>query len=1190
MAGPTTIGRYRLVRRVGAGGMGIVYEAVDTNNGERVALKVLLPHAAEEAEGLLRFKREFRALARLRHPNIVRVFDSGLEDDVPYIAMEFLDGRDIRGHLRTFPEGPARDREMRRCLRQIFGALAYIHARRIVHRDLKPENILVTSDGRVKLMDFGVARLLRSPTSSSGLLGTFAYMAPEQVTTGEIDGRSDLYAVGVLMYEVLAGGYPFPVEPPAAALHHHVNTPPEHVRHVNPKADPKLAALTHRLLEKDPLDRLQTAEEAFPLLADGEPTTAGVTTGENPVPGLLFSPRFVGRKEQLDRLEGVASDASAGRGRLVIVEGPSGSGKSRLVEELRLRVRRRTHVLVGQCARERTQPYGPIQPVLDGIETIASRVSEDVMSKILGRDAALVHAVSPRLAALGGPATIAHLDPQERKIRMHKAIVGVIGRLALTKSVVLVLEDLHWADASTLELLWDAARTLLAPRTDGTHGETVCPVAIVLTRRSIAEGEDYSEALVRRLEERMEVERVRLTPIDAVGAAEMLRTMTGVQRPLAKAIDELAQRGRGSPLIIQEMIQSWVDDGALVRRQGAWFFRGERLDTAPPPASLSQERPAVRVPEDETDPPRTGRTSDATGDAFESEIPTGDHTPPPPVRRASLPPPARPQKRARDDVALTKLNRLGRNARALVERLSLLGRLLPSDIVFALSDMEEEPFLDAIDELVRQNVLVEDVAHDGVRYRFYHEGFRETVARSLPKVKRAEIHLFTARTLERAFRSRRIELAHVLARHWKSAGQPERAAPYLLAMANAAAARGDLEGALRRIEDVLAIIDEGPRTAASATRRLRVVIREIDLLLDFGRPREALERAEPQAAAEARAPEVMAAELTLRRAACQFALGRLDETLATLGRIGQRAPTRSLGARLLELEGRTRMARGEHAQARAVLQAAHDIAADAGLVELATDLDARIGIVLLHQGDYVGALARLEDGLAYARQRGDTRAVADLLGHIGMIHAARGNSTEALACYREAIELAEARGVRAELERWSGELGMLMTQLGSYAEARERLEEALEIAKEMGSRQGEATWRGELGIHFTHAGNLERASQELLRCLAISREIGFARYEAWAQVYLGALALERSYENVRPALEHIEAGLELAEDLAHEELRIVGLLHLGRVRRAEGDLVRARASFDRADRLAFATQNLRLRARVQAELARLVEP
>jgi tetratricopeptide (TPR) repeat protein len=1143
--------------------MGIVYEAVDSKDNSRVALKVLLPHAAEEAEGLLRFKREFRALARLRHPNIVRVFDAGLEDDVPYLAMEFLDGRDIRGHLRTFSEGATRDREMRRCMRQVFGALAHIHARRIVHRDLKPENILVTTDGRVKLMDFGVARLLRTPTSSSGLLGTFAYMAPEQVTTGDIDGRSDLYAIGVLMYELLAGGYPFPVEPPAAALHHHVNTPPEHVRHVNPKADPTLSALVHKLLEKDPLDRLQTAEDAFPYLSDGEAAAAVLDPKSGP--GQLFVPRFVSRQRDLEQLEGAASDASAGRGRLILIEGSSGSGKSRLVEELRLRIRRRTHVLVGQCARERSQSYAPIQAVLDAIEVIASRAAEDVMMRVLGRDTALVHAVSPRLALLGGPATTANLDAAERKIRMHKAIVGVIGRLSLTKSVVLVIEDLHWADTSTLELLWDAARTLLAPRPDGSVGETVCPVAIIMTRRSLAEGQDHSEPLVRRLDERGLLERVNLAPIDKTAIAEMLRTMTGVQKPLSRAVDELAKVAHGSPLAVQDMIQAWVDDGTLERKMGAWLYRGDRLDVAG-----TKERPQIaRDPEDTHDEPVFATPSDTSPAA------------------ASYAKSEQKRRGRGDEMTLGKLNRISKPARGLIERLSLLGRLLPSDLVDALSGMEEGPFLDVIDELVRANVLVEDVTHDGVRYRFYHEGFREAVARAIPAARRAEAHLFIARTLESRFRRRRTELAHVLARHFKAAGEPARAVPYLMIMAQSAAARGDLEGATKRVDDALSIIDEMPRTPASATRRLRVLIKEIDLLLDFGRAREALDRADPQAAAHARAPEVMAAELTLRRAAAQFALGKLDETLATLGRLSRGAPTRSLGARLLELEGRTRMARGEYKEARAVLEASRDIAKKAGLFDLSTELESKVGIVLLHQGDYAGALPKLEAGLQGARQRQDAQQAAELLGHIGMVHAARGNSTEALACYKEAIELAEARGVKTELERWSGELGMLMTQLGSFDEARDRLEEALNIAKETGSRQGEATWRGELGIHHTFAGAHEQAVQELTRCLAIAREIGFLRYEAWAQIYLGLLSLERDYGNIEEALEHIEEGMEIAEDLDNEELRIVALLHLGRVRRASGDMSRARISIERADKLATSSQNLRLRSRVQAELSGL---
>lgn len=1158
MRGPTTISRYKLLRRIGAGGMGIVYEAEDTRDGKRVALKVLLPHAAEEAEGILRFKREYRALARLRHPNIVRVFDAGIDEDTPFIAMEFLNGKDVRSYLRGFPEGAPRDREMLRILRQLLGALAHIHGRRIVHRDLKPENILVTGDGRVKLMDFGVARLFRAPTSSSGLLGTFAYMAPEQVTTGEADGRSDLYAVGILIFELITGRYPFPVEPPAAALHHHVNTPPELIRHLNPKADPMLANLAHRLLEKDPMDRLQSAEEAMSFLSSGSESQSTLLPDSVELPGQLFVPRFVAREPELEILDGVVSDASAGRGRFVLIEGPSGVGKTRLVEELRNRVRRRTHVLIGQCAPEGMQAYGAFQGILDGIAQIASRASEDVVQKILGRDVALVSAVSPRLSQLGGPVNTSHLDAGERKIRLHKAMVGVVGRLALTKSVVLVIEDLHWADSLALELIWDAARTLLAPRPGGVTGETVCPVAIIASRRSMAEGPDPSEALIRRLESRVRITRRMVGALGEADVAEMLRTMTGVSRPQPHVVETLMAETQGLPLLVQELIQSWVQDGVLVRHRAGWSYKDQPLDAGESfgPDSAPSLRAIAAAPPEEAEISDDG----------------------------SAPKKSSPRRAGRDDVVLAKLRVLSEPARELVERLALLGRVLPSDLVSAVSALGEDQLLDAIDELVRTTVLVEDVGQDGVRYRFYHEGFREAVARGLQKNKRQKLHLALARTLERRFADRRVELANVLARHFRSGGQAERAVRYLKMAAASAAARGDLDGAMRRFEDARLILDEGPDTPAAATRRIRVVLTEIDLLLDFGRAKEALDRADPQAAASARDPQVMISELLLRRAESQFALGRLDEALTSLGRMPKPAPTRSIGARALELEGRTRMARGEYGKARAVLEAARDVAGDTGLSALAEQLEAAIGVVMLHQGDYLGALDRLETSLKRARTGGQSSEVADLIGHIGMVHAARNNTTAALACYREALELAEARGMRTDRQRWSGAMGMLMSDLGQFEDAEEKLREALEIAIDTGSRQGEATWRGELGVLSFLAARYDEAAQELQRCLAIAREIGFARYEAWAQIYLGAVLIERDYDKLAEALEHIEIGLELAQEIGNEEIRIVGLLVLARLRLAEGDDRRAVEILERADVLAMASQNLRLRARVQSEL------
>ncbi|CAN0592920.1 unnamed protein product, partial [Laminaria digitata] len=164
---------------------------------------------------------------------------------------------------------------------------------------------------------------------------------------------------------------------------------------------------------------------------------------------------------------------------------------------------------------------------------------------------------------------------------------------------------------------------------------------------------------------------------------------------------------------------------------------------------------------------------------------------------------------------------------------------------------------------------------------FYHEGFREALVRALPHAKKVELHAQLARALEQAFSGRRAELAHVLARHFKAAERPERAVRYLRRMATSAAARGDLDGALRRLEEAGSIIDERPRTPASATQRLQVLLQQIDLLLDFGRARDALERADPQAALASRSPEMMGAELTLSRARAQFAIGQLDATLAT---------------------------------------------------------------------------------------------------------------------------------------------------------------------------------------------------------------------------------------------------------------------------------------------------------------------
>src|SRR5918911_991983 len=213
-------GRYAVEARIARGGMATVYLALDRRLEREVALKVMHPHLADDPQFTARFIREARAAARLPHPGVVAVFDQGEDRGLLYLAMEHLVGRTLRevlGELGVLTPGEALD-----VVEPALEALAAAHTAGIVHRDVKPENVILTDDGRVKVADFGLARAASALTSTSGvLMGTAAYMAPELIADGVADTRSDVYAVGVLLFEMVTGRQPFSgAAPPRGAYRH----------------------------------------------------------------------------------------------------------------------------------------------------------------------------------------------------------------------------------------------------------------------------------------------------------------------------------------------------------------------------------------------------------------------------------------------------------------------------------------------------------------------------------------------------------------------------------------------------------------------------------------------------------------------------------------------------------------------------------------------------------------------------------------------------------------------------------------------------------------------------------------------------------------------------------------------------------------------------------------------------------
>lgn len=377
---PRLVGPYRIRSTLGKGGIGTVFRASDRRTGEEVALKLLSSGTALEPVAAKRMAREFETLARLAHPNVVRVFDAGVHQGYPYLVMELVEGLDLRSYLSLSDEpvaapattalshqgeaevsgrpfdveallgepdtgfvdrsdlsgarraledyarrndepdtdgwssgggsgsssadGPLlwpafdsfddsdepprpllaatpRTRELNRperigrlkdALLQVCEALGYIHAHGLIHRDLKPSNIMVDEDRHVRLMDFGLAKFLAEDstvTARGRVVGTYRYMAPEQALGEPLDGRADLYALGVVIYELLAGRPPYDARTPVELWQQILDGEPPSLFTHNPHADEELARIAHKLLRKDPDDRFQTAEEIFDRLISG---------------------------------------------------------------------------------------------------------------------------------------------------------------------------------------------------------------------------------------------------------------------------------------------------------------------------------------------------------------------------------------------------------------------------------------------------------------------------------------------------------------------------------------------------------------------------------------------------------------------------------------------------------------------------------------------------------------------------------------------------------------------------------------------------------------------------------------------------------------------------------------------------------------------------------------------------------
>ena len=557
-------GRYRVLSELGRGGMSVVYRAFDRLKDREVALK-LLKLSEAEPYNLLFLQQEFHAMARLHHPRLVQVFDYGtLDDGSSYFTMELLAGQDLSCL------GPLAFESLLQVLVSIADVLGFMHARGYVHRDVKPSNVRVlpTEPGQpldVKLMDCGLTEKLGR--EAEAVAGTLAYLAPEAWLKAPIDIRGDLYALGVLAFEITTGQLPFDASTGVGLLRTKTEAPRD-LRELRPDVPAEYARLVRDLLAPEPANRPASAMEVIARLCE----FANLDFHPDPTV-YLRTPALVGRTRELAELRAAITESSTGKLRPTVIVGPAGAGKTRLLEEALLEAGVRGAVVSRTTGRGFAGgPYQVLQDLV--VPLLHLPAAEAVLSRIGGKSAL----EPPRPSNLNEAAEHSS-DPAAARRSIHLAFATFLDGISRHRRIVLAVDDIHLADAASLEVLASFVHA-------GIYGN----IAIVATQRV---GETVSQSLAHfiTLSRRLELDRMNQAQI-----ADLIAGAFGPVTPGVTLVEDLERVTSGNVYFIMEILRDLATRG-LVEHKRASITLPDSLNTAGLPQDLSEalERRILRL-------------------------------------------------------------------------------------------------------------------------------------------------------------------------------------------------------------------------------------------------------------------------------------------------------------------------------------------------------------------------------------------------------------------------------------------------------------------------------------------------------------------------------------------------------------------------------------------------------------------
>jgi predicted ATPase len=765
---PPTVMGYEILEPLGRGGMGVVYKARQLSLNRLVAMKLLPEECAQDPVWLDRFRREALTSSALNHPYICTIYDSGECADRPFLSMELIEGRSLEELINQ--RLPAE--ELARLIAQAARALAAAHAAGVVHRDIKPQNLMLRHDGIVKVLDFGLARrlpggqaMLHAPavpeTKPGTLVGTVQYMSPEQARAEPAGTATDVFSLGVVLYELATGNHPFPGEQAVGVLHAIVSETPLAPSRLNPEVPAALEALIQQMLVKD--SRLRpTAAEVDAALTEllrkgvGQPACSLSVRGR---------PLTVGRGQERAALHAGFEAAAAGRGLLLCVTGESGLGKTTLVEDFleELATGGRPYSLArGRCSERLagTEAYLPFLEALDGLLQGADGVAAVQVMKLVAPtwyvQLAPLAAADPSLARVQAEAREATQERRKRELGLF------FQEMSQRHPLVLFLDDVHWADPSSVDLL-----AYLGSRCAGWR------VLFVLTYRP-------SDLLLSRhpfgpvqleLQGRGICREIALPFLSRDDVKRYLALAFVTHQLPEEFVSTIHTRTGGNPLFLVDLLRYLRDSGALVPDQGCW-----RVSQAVP--DLLRELPEsvrsmIQRKVDQLDEAdrRLLMAASVQGPVFDSGV----------AARV-----------------------LGREVMQVEERLEVLERV------------------HAFVKLVREHEFPDRTLT--LRYGFVHVLYQNALYASLPPTRKAVWSQVAAEALLDHYGEKRADVAAELALLFEAARQPARAIEYFLLAARKAVEVFAHQEAVELARRGLRLIEKQPDTSACAHQEITLLL------------------------------------------------------------------------------------------------------------------------------------------------------------------------------------------------------------------------------------------------------------------------------------------------------------------------------------------------------------------------------